>query len=106
MERLSKDTLLGMLRGGDAMTFGQQAKLAGIMSLPAIMAQLSSVLMQFIDSAMVGNLGVNAAASVGLMSTCTWMFGGFCSAAAAGFSVPAAHLIGAKDFQGARKILR
>lgn len=88
------------------MTFGQQAKLAGIMSLPAIMAQLSSVLMQFIDSAMVGNLGVNAAASVGLMSTCTWMFGGFCSAAAAGFSVPAAHLIGAKDFQGARKILR
>ena len=106
MERLSKDTLLGMLRGGDAMTFGQQAKLAGLMSLPAIMAQLSSVLMQFIDSAMVGNLGVNAAASVGLMSTCTWMFGGFCSAAAAGFSVPAAHLIGAKDFQGARKILR
>ena len=88
------------------MTFGQQAKLAGIMSLPAIMAQLSSVLMQFIDSAMVGNLGVNAAASVGLMSTCTWMFGGFCSAAAAGFSVPAAHLIGAKDFHGARKILR
>ena len=106
MERLSKVTLLGMLRGGQAMTFGQQAKLAGIMSLPAIMAQLSSVLMQFIDSAMVGNLGVNAAASVGLMSTCTWMFGGFCSAAAAGFSVPAAHLIGAKDFQGARKILR
>ena len=47
MERLSKDTLLGMLRGGDVMTFGQQAKLAGIMSLPAIMAQLSSVLMQF-----------------------------------------------------------
>lgn len=88
------------------MTFGQQAKLAGIMSMPAILAQLSSVLMQFIDSAMVGNLGVNAAASVGLMSTCTWLFGGFCSAAAAGFSVQAAHLIGAKDFAGARKILR
>lgn len=95
-----------MLRGGQPMTFGQQAKLAGIMSMPAILAQLSSVLMQFIDSAMVGNLGVNAAASVGLMSTCTWLFGGFCSAAAAGFSVQAAHLIGAKDFAGARKILR
>ena len=106
MERITKDTLLGMLRGGQPMTFGQQARLAGIMSLPAILAQLSSVLMQFIDSAMVGNLGVNAAASVGLMSTCTWLFGGFCSAAAAGFSVQAAHLIGAKDFAGARKILR
>lgn len=106
MGNMDKDTLLGMLRGGQKMTFGQQAKLAGIMSLPAILAQLSSVLMQFIDSAMVGNLGVNAAASVGLMSTCTWLFGGFCSAAAAGFSVQAAHLIGAKDFQGARKVFR
>ena len=106
MGKMNKDMLLGMLRGGQPMTFGQQAKLAGIMSLPAIFAQLSSVLMQFIDSAMVGNLGVNAAASVGLMSTCTWLFGGFCSAAAAGFSVQAAHLIGAKDFTGARKILR
>ena len=106
MAKTDKDTLLGMLRGGAEMTFGQQTKLAGIMSMPAILAQLSSVLMQFIDSAMVGNLGVNAAASVGLMSTCTWLFGGFCSAAAAGFSVQAAHLIGAKDFAGARKILR
>ena len=103
---MNKEMLLGMLRGGSKMTFGQQAKLAGIMSLPAILAQLSSVLMQFIDSAMVGNLGVNAAASVGLMSTCTWLFGGFCSAAAAGFSVQAAHKIGAKDFKAARKILR
>lgn len=98
--------LLGRLRGGQLLSVGQQAKLAGIMSLPAILAQLSSVMMQFIDSAMVGNLGVNAAASVGLMSTCTWLFGGFCSAASAGFSVQAAHLIGAKDFQGARRILR
>ena len=106
MGKINKDILLGMLRGGQPMNFGQQAKLAGIMSMPAILAQLSSVLMQFIDSAMVGNLGVNAAASVGLMSTCTWLFGGFCSAAAAGFSVQAAHLIGAKDFAGARKILR
>lgn len=106
MTNNDKDILLGMLRGGDRMTAGQQAKLAGIMSLPAILAQLSSVLMQFIDSAMVGNLGVNAAASVGLMSTCTWLFGGFCSAASSGFSVQAAHLIGARDFAGARKILR
>ncbi len=106
MAAARKDILLGILRNGDAMTFGQQTKLAGIMSMPAIFAQLSSVLMQFIDSAMVGNLGVNAAASVGLMSTCTWLFGGFCSSASAGFSVQGAHLIGAKDYEGARSILR
>ena len=101
-----KDILLGMLRGGGSMTSGQQLKLSFIMSMPAILAQLSAVLMQFIDSAMVGNLGVNAAASVGLMASCMWLFGGFCSSASAGFSVQAAHLIGAKDFVGARKVLR
>ncbi len=106
MATARKDILLGMLRDGEAMKFGQQIELAGIMSMPAILAQLSSVLMQFIDSAMVGNLGVNAAASVGLMSTCTWLFGGFCSSASAGFSVQGAHLIGAKDYEGARSILR
>ena len=71
-----KDILLGMLRGGGSMTSGQQLKLSFIMSMPAILAQLSAVLMQFIDSAMVGNLGVNAAASVGLMASCMWLFGG------------------------------
>lgn len=101
-----KDILLGRLRGGEELLPGQQIKLAGLMSMPAILAQFSSILMQFIDSAMVGNLGVNAAASVGLMTTCIWLFGGFCSAAGAGFYVQAAHLIGAKDFSGARKVLR
>ena len=47
-----KDILLGMLRGGGSMTSGQQLKLSFIMSMPAILAQLSAVLMQFIDSAM------------------------------------------------------
>ena len=101
-----KDILLARLRDGDPLSFGQQTKLAGLMSMPAILAQLSSVLMQLIDSAMVGNLGVNAAASIGLMSTCTWLFGGLCSAASAGFSVQAAQRIGAKDYAAARKVLR
>lgn len=106
MARDSKDALLALLRSDSPMSFRQQFRLTAFLSLPAILAQLSSILMQFIDSAMVGNLGVNAAASVGLVSTCIWLFGGFCSAAASGFYVQGAHLAGAKEFEGARKILR
>ena len=36
---------------------------------------------------MVGSLGANAAASIGLVSTTTWLFWGLCAAAATGFSV-------------------
>ena len=55
---------------------------------------------------MVGSLGANAAASIGLVSTTTWLFWGVCAAAATGFSVQVAHRIGAGDFVEAKKILR
>lgn len=55
---------------------------------------------------MVGSLGANAAASIGLVSTTTWLFMGLCSSVAAGFAVQVAHLLGAKDDRGARAVLR
>ena len=47
------------------------------LSWPAIMAQLSSILMQYIDAAMVGRLGADDSAAVGLVSTSLWLFWGF-----------------------------
>ncbi|MBQ9184350.1 MAG: MATE family efflux transporter [Bacteroidales bacterium] len=73
---------------------------------PAIVAQLASVLLQFIDASMVGSLGANPSASIGLIATTTWLFGGFLFAACQGFSVQVAHLIGANDFKAARQVLR
>lgn len=101
-----KDILLGMIRGGKAMTFRQQVQLALTLSAPAILAQLASVLLQYIDASMVGSLGADPAASIGLVSTSIWIFGGFCTAASSGFSVQIAHLIGANDFARARQVLR
>lgn len=100
------DYLLSLIRDGRKMTFGQQLQLTAYLSLPSIVAQLSSIAMQYIDASMVGSLGANASASIGLVSTTTWLFWGLCSAAATGFSVQVAHRIGADDFIGARRILR
>ncbi|MDE6802934.1 MAG: MATE family efflux transporter, partial [Muribaculaceae bacterium] len=88
------------------MTFRQQLRLAVTLAIPAILAQLSSIIMQYIDASMVGQLGTDPAASIGLVSTSLWLFWGTCSALTVGFSVLVSHKIGAKDYQSARDILR
>ena len=102
----SKDFLLGRIRSGESLGLGQQLKLSLLLSYPAILAQLSSVMMQYIDTSMVGHLGPAAGASIGLVSTCLWLMGGFGMAATSGFSVQVAHHIGGNDFRGARDIVR
>lgn len=102
----SKDELLGLIRDKKPLNEGQQLRLTLLLAIPAVLAQLSAVLMQYIDSAMVGHLGAAPAASIGLVSTSTWIMNGFFMAVMSGFSVQVAHKCGAKDFKGARGILR
>lgn len=66
--------LLALIRDGKPMTLGQQLRLTVQLSIPAVIAQLSSIIMQYIDAAMVGSLGAEASASIGLVSTTTWLF--------------------------------
>jgi len=71
-----------------------------------MVAQISSIAMQIIDAAMLGHLGTLESATVGLVSTTIWMFGGLCSAFATGFAVQVAHRVGAEDSEGARNIVK
>lgn len=104
---LSKDELLALVRkGARNMSWQEKLRLTVLLSLPAMVAQLSSVAMQIIDAAMLGHLGTKESATVGLVSTTIWLFGGLCSAFAAGFSVQVAHHVGAEDLRGARNIIR
>lgn len=98
--------MLSKIRNGETLDFGEQLKLTAQLSWPAMVAQLSSMMMQYIDAAMVGHLGADESASVGLVSTSLWLFWGICSAVTMGFSVQVAHSIGASDFLRARRILR
>ena len=76
------------------------------LGIPAILAEITSVIMQYIDAAMVGSLGKEGTAAIGLVSTSTWLIGGLCISAAMGFSVQVAHLIGAGKEAEARNVLR
>ena len=88
------------------MTLRQKCRLTILLSLPSIIAQFSFIAMQMIDAAMLGHLGTDEAAAVGLVSTTIWLFGGLNSAFAAGYAVQVAHHIGANDERGARNIIR
>ena len=53
----------------DWLTLGPQIKEVWRLSLPAILTQITTIVMQYIDSAMVGSLGAGASAAIGLVST-------------------------------------
>ncbi len=103
---MKKEELFALLRNGDAMTRAERLRLVGLLSMPAILGQLSTIVMQYIDTMMVGQLGANATASIGLVSTTCWLFGGLTASIGAGFGVLVSHHIGAKDNDGARNVLR
>lgn len=72
MKDLELETILHEADPG----YARKAALVLTMSFPAIMAQLTSIAMQYIDSAMVGSLGAAATGAIGLVSSTTWLMGG------------------------------
>ena len=91
---------------GNAMTMHEKLRLIVDLSVPSILAQITTVLMFFIDAAMVGHLGAAASASIGLIESTTWLMGSVMGAVSTGFSVQVAHFIGANDFVRARQVFR
>ncbi len=100
------DQLLGFIRDGKPLTSRDKLNLIIQLSIPSILAQITSVVMFFIDQAMVGHLGAKASAACGLVETSTWLMGSLTGAASMGFSVQVAHFIGANDFAKARQVFR
>lgn len=98
--------LMESIRSGRTMARSEKLNLIVGLSIPSMLAQISTVLMFFIDASMVGHLGAEASASIGLIESTTWLIGSLLSAAATGFSVQVAHFIGANDFVKARQVFR
>lgn len=100
------EQLFSLIRNGAQLNVWDQIELVWRLSLPAIFAQISFVMVQYIDAAMVGHLGANPAASIGLVSSSLWLVWGLITSVTAGFTVQVAQRIGAKQFDEARSVLR
>ncbi len=92
------------MRSGGEISLKEQIFLIIKLSIPTILAQVSSIVMSFIDASMVGRLGPADSASIGLVASSTWLIMGLCFAAAMGFTVQVAHLIGGNKEKEARNL--
>lgn len=76
------------------------------LSIPAILEQLVSTVMGYIDSAMVGHLGAQASAAIGVVTSTIWVFSGITVSLSIGFSVQIAQYLGAGRKSDAQEVLR
>lgn len=95
-----------LMRTNQSLTFSQQLRTVIRLSIPTILAMISETVMQYIDSAMVGSLGAEASASIGLVASSTWLVGNLIMACAYGFSVQIAQATGAGNRKAAGSIFR
>ncbi|WP_071428353.1 MATE family efflux transporter [Merdimmobilis hominis] len=77
-----------------------------LLSWPAILEQILFTAVQYVDTAMVGSLGANATAAVGINTSSIWLIGGLLNAVSTGFAVQVAQYTGAQDMDSARKVVR
>lgn len=98
--------MLERMRQGEHLTLGERISLVLRLSIPAILAQISTIIMEYIDASMVGSLGASSSAAIGIVSTTTWLIGGLCGAIGTGFTVGIAHRIGAGEEELARKCVK
>ncbi len=97
---------LEFLRNGGELSRKKQISLVLMLSFPAIMSMISTIIMEYIDASMVGSLGSDCSAAIGVVSTTTWLISGLCSSAGTGFTVGLAHRIGAGEEAEARRYVK
>lgn len=81
MTRLPTDELLAKIRRRENLTASEQTSLVIRLSVPAVLAEISTILMEYIDAAMVGHLGAQASAAVSVVMPTLWLFWGMAGAA-------------------------
>ena len=66
--------LKNMLYSNGRLKLTEQISLILLMTAPAVLAQISSVFMQYIDCAMIARVGSTEAAAIGLVESTIWLY--------------------------------
>jgi len=80
-------------------------KVVFLLAWPSIIEQLLLTLVNYIDTAMVGSLGVDATAAVSINMNLVWLANGIIFGISTGFSVLAARSVGENDKTRTKNIL-
>ena len=76
------------------------------LSWPAIMEQILSTMVSYVDAAMVGALGMAASAAVSVNAAPIWLAGGLLAGVGTGYAVQVAHAVGARETDRAKAVIR
>ena len=89
-------------------TFFHRDRLRSVwrLSWPAIMEQVLSTMVSYVDAAMVGALGMAASAAVSVNAAPIWLMGGILAGVGTGYAVQVAHAVGAEETDRAKAVIR
>lgn len=73
---------------------------------PAIIEQILSTMVSYVDAAMVGALGKTASAAVSVNAAPMWLINGVLAGVATGYAVQVSHAVGAGDDERAKAVIR
>ena len=104
--KLSLEQLSARMRQGENIPLSQTAQVVLALSLPSILQQMVVTAMEYIDAAMVGHIGAEATAAIGIVSSSTWLLHGVLVGLYTAFSIQIAQYLGADRQEDARGVLR
>lgn len=81
-------------------------KAVWLLSWPAIIEQILSTMVSYVDAAMVGALGMTASAAVSVNAAPIWLIGGILSGVGTGYAVQVSHAVGAGEDDRAKAVIR
>jgi Na+-driven multidrug efflux pump len=103
---IALEQLSAKMRQGEQVPLQQTAQIVLTLSIPSILQQIVVTAMEYIDAAMVGHIGASATASIGIVSSSTWLLHGMLAGLYMSFSIQVAQYLGADRQEDARGVLR
>ena len=103
---LSLEQLSSRMRRGEDIPLRETAQVVLALSIPSILQQMVVTAMEYIDAAMVGHIGAEATAAIGIVSSSTWLLHGILVGLYTAFSIQIAQYLGADRQADARGVLR
>ena len=103
---ITLEQLSAKMRQGEQVPLQQTAQIVLTLSIPSILQQIVVTAMEYIDAAMVGHIGASATASIGIVSSSTWLLHGVLVGLYTALSIQIAQYLGADRQDDARSVLR
>ena len=103
---LSLEQLSSRMRRGEDIPLRETAQVVLALSVHSILQQMVVTAMEYIDAAMVGHIGAEATAAIGIVSSSTWLLHGILVGLYTAFSIQIAQYLGADRQADARGVLR